>query len=376
MIKMFYLVYGLTSGGIERISVAIYKYLDHSKINTQMVTKYADKEFFDSELELYGGHRVPILEKKPNNKIVLKFFYLFNLYKLLKNKYDIAYFCLSKPRDVFKYPIICKFLGIKTIAIHSHNSMEDDNVKLKKILNKLGRRVIGKIAQIKIACSEEAAMWMFPEKHCKLKEYLLMKNGIEIEEYKFNVQTREKLRKQYEVESDFIIGHVGRFSKQKNHKFLIDIFEKIYETKRNSKLFLLGIGELEEEVQDYIKKKNLDSSVVLVGERNNVCEFMQMFDVFLFPSLYEGLPVVGVEAQAAGLRCFFSDTITKDVNITGNIFYMNLSESPKKWADFVIEKGKDYERKDYSELITEKGFDIQDSVKKLERKRLFCTKCG
>ena len=136
----------------------------------------------------------------------------------------------------------------------------------------------------------------------------------------------------------------------------------------------LGIGELEEEVQDYIKKKNLDSSVVLVGERNNVCEFMQMFDVFLFPSLYEGLPVVGVEAQAAGLRCFFSDTITKDVNITGNIFYMNLSESPKKWADFVIEKGKDYERKDYSELITEKGFDIQDSVKKLERKILLTKK--
>lgn len=366
MIKMFYLVYGLTSGGIERISVDIYKYLDHSKIDDQLITKYDNKEFFDDELEAYGGHRIPIQKISSRNGHFDKLHYLRNLVVILKDNYDIAYFCLSKPRDVFKYPLLCKLLGVKNIAIHSHNSLEDNNWFLNKILNALGRYIIGYIAQLKIACSEEAAEWMFPQNIIRNKDYFLMKNGIDVENYKFNQDIRNKMRQKYHCENDFVIGHVGRFTRQKNHKFLIEIFEQIQQKRKNSTLILIGTGELENSIKRYVIEKHFESNVIFCGEQRNINEYMEMFDAFVFPSLYEGLPVVGIEAQVSGLKCFFSDSITKEVNVTGNITYMSLNDSPEKWSNSIINSSFQYKREDCSQAVRKCGFDIQSSVKALE----------
>lgn len=367
LIKMFYLVYGLSSGGIERISVGIFKYINHEKIDMKMITKYADREFFDEELEKYGGHRTPILTNVPKNKIINKILYTFNTIKAINKGYDVAYFCLSKPRDVFKYPLLCKIFGIKTLVVHSHNSMEDKDSPIIRLMNYLGRMYIGKIATIKIACSEKAAMWMFPSDVYKEKKYIQMNNGIDVKDYTYNEKIRREIRSRYNVESKFVVGHVGRFTKQKNHKFLIDIFEQICMKCKDSQLVLIGVGELENDIKEYVKLKKLNDKVLFMGQKNNVNEYMQMFDVFLFPSLYEGLPVVGIEAQATGLKCFFSDIITKEVNITGNVTYISLKENAKTWADMVIEKGINYERKDVSDKIKTAGFDIEASAKEWEK---------
>lgn len=367
MMKIFYLVYGLTSGGIERISVDIYKYIDKNKFDLEIITKYNDREFFDDELESYGGKRKPILCESARNGSRKKIRYLINFIKMIRQGYDIAYFCLSKPRDVFKYPLLCKIFGVKTIVIHSHNSMEDNNFGIKRLMNNCGRKLIGGLAQIKIACSGEAAKWMFPSQTVINTEYILMKNGVDVNKYRFNEKIREKLKKQYHLGDEFIIGHIGRFTTQKNHKFLVDIFEQIHKKKSNSKLFLIGTGDLFEEVREYVIKKDLLEDVIFCGEKDNVCEYMQIFDAFVFPSLYEGLPVVGIEAQAAGLKCFFSDVITREVNITGNVKYLQLSQDAQTWADTIINDSIAYTRRDYTDVIRSKGFDIQSFVKKLEK---------
>lgn len=362
---MFYLVYGLTSGGIERISVDIYKYLDHDKIDEDLVTKFDTREFFDDELELYGGKRKPILKREKNEKGKLK--YLVNLINILKDNYDIAYFCLSKPRDVFKYPVLCKIMGIKKIIIHSHNSWEDKNTGIRKIMNFFGRYTIGKIANIKIACSTEAALWMFPKKLVKNQNYLLMKNGIDTSKYVYNIHIRKKMRKLYHCENKFVIGHVGRFTAQKNHKFILDIFSELIKINENSVLFLIGCGELEEEIKSYSKHKGIYEKIIFSGEKKDIYNYMQMFDAFLLPSLYEGLPVVGVEAQASGLKCFFSDVITKDINITQNITYIGLDKDAKVWADRIFHESINFNREDVSKKIIDAGFDIETSVQSLEK---------
>lgn len=362
MYKVFYLVYGLTSGGIERVSVNIYKYINKDKVDISMITKYGNREFYDAALEECGGKRSPILNTSVKG-LFGKLFFLKKTIRKMKQGYDIAYFCLSKPRDVFKYPILAKILGIKKIIIHSHNSFEDSESLDKRILNKIGRIAIEKICWIKVACSDKASEWMFLNN----KNVYIMRNGVEIDDYAFNQEIREQIRKQLGIgENTFVIGHVGRFTKQKNHKFIIDIFNEICKTDDDVILLLVGVGELQDNIMDYVKKLGLNNKVVFLGECKNVSNLMQAFDIFLFPSLYEGLPVVGIEAQAAGLRCFFSNTISTETNITGKIVYLSLADGAEVWAQNVLSTKGLITDRNTSAMIREAGYDIKQSVKELQ----------
>lgn len=368
MVRVFYLVYGLTSGGIERYSVNIYKRIDKKKYNLDFIVKKNSHDFFDEEFYSAGGVKIPLSAKGKHFKIISKILYLFNLIRLIrKNRYDIAYFNLSTPSDVFKYPLVCRVFGINKIIIHSHNSYEDGNDKIKNLINKMGRSYINRITAARFACSDVAARWMFGEKVQENKEYKLITNGLETEKYDFNQKVREKMRNNLEIEKDeLVLGHVGRFVEQKNHVILLKIFKSVLKKRKNSKLVLIGVGPLMEQIKDLSKKMGIFNNIIFLGERSNVNEYLQAVDVFVLPSLYEGLPIAGVEAQASGLPCVFSNTISREVNITGNVKFLGLTEPLETWSTTIIEAGKQ-KRVSQSLKIEKAGFDITHSTKQVEK---------
>lgn len=364
--KVFFLVYDLASGGIERVAVNTFKYIDRSKFDVRLITKYDKREFFDDELESYGGKRVPILEGNVGSGLKRRINYVKGVLRVMRDGYEIGYFNLNAPKDVIKYPLIAKMLGMKYIVIHSHNSSEDAGSLPNRIANKLGRWMIDRIADKKITCSEKAAQWMFSAKTVEKGDFVQVNNGIDTDLFGYNAHTREALRKELDAEDSLILGHVGRFSLQKNHEFLIDIFEQVLKIRPNSTLILLGTGSRVDQIKNYVRQKGLEAAVRFEGARGNVNEYMQAFDAFVLPSLYEGLPVVGIEAQAAGLPCFFSDTITRSTDITGNVEYMSLQKAPEEWAKAIVETVAAYDRKDVSDLIEAQKFDVKSAVKTIE----------
>ena len=168
---------------------------------------------------------------------------------------------------------------------------------------------------------------------------------------------RESLRHQYGLEGKFIVGHVGRFNEQKNHKYLIDIYEKIYQLNKNAILVLIGEGELRKEIEKYVKEKSLTDKVIFWGSSSEVYKLLWMMDVFVLPSLYEGLPFVLVESQAASLPSVVSDTITKEVNISKYISYIKLESNPEIWANEIIKNAR-VKREDNSKALIDSGLDV------------------
>lgn len=355
--RVFYLVYGLTSGGIENYSVNLFKHLDKKNIEIDFIVKFSKHEFLDDEFFAAGGKKVALnIENKG------KLAYLINTIRVAKSGYNVGYFNLSEPSAVFKYPLICRLVGIKNIIIHSHNSSEDSSNFIKLIINWISRKLINRISSVKLACSDKAALWMFGSTN----DFVLINNGIEVDKYVYNNNVRKKIRDELLCnDNTVLLGHVGRFVKQKNHFFLIDIFEQFLKLNSNSKLLLIGVGPFFDKAKDRVKTKKLDDKVIFLGEKHNVNDYLQAMDAFLLPSLYEGLPVSGVEAQASGLKCFFSSSISKDTKITDNVEFINLSKGAEYWAKKIFENIH-YIRINQRQTIIDKGFDIETTSKIIE----------
>ena len=200
---------------------------------------------------------------------------------------------------------------------------------------------------------------MYGKKSKVNNDYIFIKNGIEASKFVFDPIKREKVKDDLGIkENTFVIGHVGRFAAQKNHKFIIDIFEGVLKVKQDVILLLAGVGELQNEIIEYSKKKGIFNHIKFLGEIENVHLLFQALDVFILPSLYEGLPVVGIEAQASGLKCLFSDTITTEVDVTGNVKFIPLQE--KEWISEILSM-KDYPRNNMLHLIEDSGFDMKNT---------------
>ncbi|GIP39898.1 hypothetical protein J31TS4_31780 [Paenibacillus sp. J31TS4] len=224
-------------------------------------------------------------------------------------------------------------------------------------------------ANYHLACSNVAGDWLFGKVRLKTNKSkpLLINNAIESEKFQFNPNTRRDIRAVLGIKDKFVIGHVGRFSEQKNHEFLIDIFKDIIIRKSNSVLLLIGKGDMEERIRKKVISLGLEGSVLFLGERSDIHTIMQAMDVFVLPSLYEGLPVVAIEAQASGLKCFLSDSIARDSDITGDVEFITLNGSTEDWVKKLLHYYKGYERQDTLNKIIDKGYDIKNSAAWLEK---------
>jgi len=188
-----------------------------------------------------------------------------------------------------------------------------------------------------------------------------LNNAVDTDKFRFNEEVRNNIRRKLDVEGKKVIGHVGRFNPQKNHEFLIDVFNEIYKKDKDIVLLLVGDGYLKEKIEEKVNKLGLDKSVKFLGVREDISELMQAMDLFLFPSQFEGLAVVMVEAQAAGLKVITSTGVTKESDITNNVEFIELSKGAEYWADIII--NSDFKKKDSIKMMISKGYDSTNNVK-------------
>lgn len=346
-------------GGIEAVVISEYLAMDKSKIQFDFICDEDSTNIPYDLIEKNGG-RVIIIP--PYQKA---FKYHKELKKVLKeNNYKIVHSHIST-MSVFSL-FAAKCAGVPVRIAHSH-STTNKKEKKKNLMKQVLRPFSKVFATNYMCCSELAGRWLFGDKEYDKGNVYLLNNAIDLDKFKYDEKVRKKKRKELGIKDDtLVIGHLGRFVAQKNHTFLIDIFNELHKKNENSVLLLAGQGPLMEDIKNKVKELNLDDSVKFLGQRNDANELYQAFDVFLLPSLYEGLPVVGVEAQASGLLCYLSDDMTKETKVLDITKFMSLNNTPKEWADNILDDVKKYKRIDTSKEMTAKNFNIKEEAKKLE----------
>ena len=358
MIKVLQI--GMTNnlGGIETLLMNYYKNMDKKEVQFDFINIY-DKLYFEDEIKNMGGkvYKVKSYYKNP-------FCYIKELIKIIKqNNYEIIHCNMNSA--VFLYPLIAaKIAKAKVIIAHSHNASNDKGL-LKTILHNINKRFIPLFANTYFACSKEAGKWFFNNTIIKQenKKYFIISNGINIDKFKFNEEIRKKIRQKFNIEDKtMLIGHIGRFSKQKNHQFIIDLFKEIHEENKNTKIWLIGEGEKKDKIENLVKENHLERYVEFLGIRQNVNELLQAIDVFILPSIYEGMPLVAVEAQVSGTKCILSDKITQEAKITNKTEYITIDNGVQLWKNAILKC--DYERNNKYDIDFSK-YDIKLNVLEL-----------
>ena len=345
----------ISNGGQESFIMNMYRNIDRKRIQFDFYTPYyCNNQKIKDEIEKLGGNIFcgdgKFSDEKGNKKDFKK-----NLKKFFENtKYKVVHIHSGSSFALMEGAKIAKKAGIDKVIVHSHCS-GIDNFK-HKIVKKLSNLYFNKYVDEYCACSKIAANWKFDKS--KAENCKIINNAIDTNKFYFDKEIRRNMRKKYNFENKLIVGHIGRFSPQKNHEFLIKIFKEIKEEKDNAILILIGIGELQDEIKEEVKKFKLDNSVVFLNIRSDINEWLNCMDVFLLPSLYEGLPVVGVEAQATGLPVVTSDKVTKELPIQKLVKYISLDDNTKYWARQVIEIAKT-NRENMSKEIINKNFDVK-----------------
>ncbi|MBE6088946.1 MAG: glycosyltransferase family 1 protein [Clostridium beijerinckii] len=364
MIKI--LAYGMTSnfGGIEVYLVNLLKNIDKNKIKIDYVI-FGEKSPFEQEITANGGEIFYIPNKSKgiikNIKIIRK------LLKKSSKTYDCIYF--NSGALFYAVPYFMAWIyNFKNIIVHAHNGKDPNRSVWEVALHKFNRTVINHIADYKFSCSDIATEWIFGKKYVGNKSIYKINNAVDCNKYKYLYEKRKVLCNELNINEDaFIIGNVARLDSQKNHSFLLKIFKEILKSNETSILLIIGDGALKDSLIKQAEKMNISKSVLFLGLRKDIHDLLNTMDIFVLTSLFEGFPITLVEAQVNGLPCFVSNTVTKEVNITGLIEYISLDDSPKKWADEILSKFYNYKRKSYYSEMCNFGYDLKSNTNKIEK---------
>ncbi|MGM0258453.1 glycosyltransferase [Enterococcus sp. AZ102] len=330
------------------------------------------KKYYSKMVDQYPAIKIEILVESGyvdfelNEKITVKQMTNIrkNPVKYLKEWYSVKQHVNDYEYIHFHVDNLVKFLPYKilgkqdNIIIHSHNATNDKVTSnpIKKINHNIGKKIIKNNKYEFFACSNLAAKWLFDD-----NKYIQINNGIDTELFKYDPEKKMHYREEFKIKNEEIIfGHVGRFTFQKNHNKLIDIFYEIKNMNNNAKLLLVGVGELESEIKSKVESYNLSNSVHFLGYRDDVKDIMNVFDIFIFPSYYEGLPISLVETQTNGLITFYSNQITKEVELTESIFSFDINEESEKISEQILDISQKIKNKnreaDYI-TVKNKGYD-------------------
>lgn len=356
VIRILHVIGIMNRGGAETMIMNLYRNVDRTKVQFDFVENTSEKAIFDDEILALGGCIYNCPHYNGKNHFEYKKWWN-DFFKEHKGEYKIIHGHLGSTASI--YLKIAKKYGLCTIA-HSHNTI------MKKDLNNLIYKVYSYptrfIADYFFTCSYVAGVSRFGKKIANdSNRCYLLKNSVETKKFLYDKDVSDQVRKEFDVQDKIVIGHVGRFNVQKNHVFLIDIFKKIYEKNKNTVLFLLGDGEEKEKILEKVKNLDLVDCVRFLGVRNDVNKIMQCMDVMLFPSLFEGLPVTIIEAQASSLPCVLSDTITKECKITENVEFLSLKTDVDTWSNVTLKMSK-LPRYDSSNDIIKSGYDIEQNA--------------
>ncbi|NCA91672.1 glycosyltransferase family 1 protein, partial [bacterium] len=336
MIKVLIVVSSLNQGsGVMGVVMNYYRNLDREKICYDFLCFSKAETSYKKEIEEMGGK--------------VYFFTKPTLNGLLTAKKDLKNFFCEKGKDYsiihihevlvvnILYPHIKKCTNAKIIA-HAHSTKFSDTV-VKSLRNKMLCLGAAKKVDYCFACSEEAGKTFFGKKIVNNKKFRVITNAIDLKKYVFEENVRENYRKDLRIDNDaIVIGHVGRFSEEKNHLFLIELIEQLNKLSSRYKLLLVGDGALKKNIESTVSEKKLSESVIFTGNRKDVPKILNSMDIFVLPSLFEGVPVVAIEAFANGLPCILSDRITKALKINDNVKYLSIDNGVNTWIE-LIESG-------------------------------------
>ena len=343
--------------GVAMVVMNYLRYIDKSRYVFDVVVHKPGEKALVDEVESLGG-RVYLLTDITLSGF-LKYYREFSDI-LINNKYDIVHGHISNA--AFLYMTQAKKNGVSHRIIHAHNAVGAETI-FKRLRNSLLEARIPVWCNHLFACSDLAAKYLFPTKN--IGDVIIMPNAIDTDRFCFDASLRKEFRGKLKVlDNTFCVGHIGRFSLQKNHRFLLNAFRSIKKIHPNSMLCLVGDGPLSEEIQGLAAEYGLTSSVFFAGLVKDTTPFYAAFDIMLLPSLFEGWPVVGIEAQAEGLPCLFSSNITKTAKIIEEVVFLDLA-SPEEWAVKAVDLWKRTKRKEQSSFIKEKGMDIRTQAKAL-----------
>lgn len=347
-------------GGVESVVMNYYRHIDRTKIQFDFICDEDSTNIPYEEIEKLGGKVILI---PPYQKV---FKYHKVLKKILKDAdYKIVHSHINTLSVFSLFAAKCARIPVRIAHSHSTTNKKE---KKKNALKQLLRTFSKLFATDYMCCSELAGRWLFGNKEYDKGNVYLLNNAIDIDKFKYNEEVRKRIREELNIQDNtLVIGNVGRFVEQKNHRFLIEIFNEIHKQNDNSILLLAGQGPLMGEIKIKVKNLGLEKCVKFLGQRKDINELYQAFDVFCLPSLYEGLPVVGVEAQATGLLCVFSKDMTKETKILESTQFLSLNQKASEWAKIILDKSELNCKKDTSKEMSENGFDINIEANKLEK---------
>lgn len=358
MIRVLQVVNDMQRAGLETMLMNYYRNIDRSKIQFDFLTHRPNRAAYDDEIEAMGGKMYYAPRLYPQNypkyfRFMQEFFAQHPEYRIVHSHIDA----------MSAFPLYAaKRSNVPVRISHSHNTRLDKDAKI--VIKYFAKNVVPKVANEYWACGEMAGKFMYGE-----QPFHVLRNAIELEKFQYNVAIRDKVRRQLGIESEFVVGHVGRYCPVKNQSFLLDVFKSICEKEERAHLLLIGIGEEEVTLRKKAEELGIAGKVTFLVNRSDVNELYQAMDVFVMPSLYEGLPVVCVEAQTNGLPCIVADRISDEVLLSSSIQLKSLSDGKESWADEILSVNR-IRSTEAPEELRANGYDIKREAKILSEEYL------
>lgn len=362
MKRLLCIVGGMNAGGAETFLMKVYRALDKSQYQMDFAVAIKDKGFYDDEILSMGGK---IFHITPKSEGFLKNF--FDIRRIVKeNQYGSVLRTSQHSLSAMEL-LAARLGGAKKMIFRSSNSNTATENYVSLLLHRTCMFMPRYFANVRIAPSVEAANFMYGKNSVEKGVAEIVPNGINLDYYKYDETSRQKIREEFDLKDSFVVGHVGRFNQQKNHEFLIRVFFELQKEKSNARLLLIGMGELESKIRNLCETLDICDKVIFAGIRSDLPALYSAMDVFVFPSLYEGMPNAVIEAQACGLPCVVSDLVTRDVSICDGTTFMSLKDSYNSWIERIKLSKKDSPSL-VSQCFISRGYDISQSVKRLVEK--------
>lgn len=363
-IRVLHITEMLSAAGIESFFMNVYRKIDRTKVQFDFLVLRDQHEFYEDEVNNLGGKKYWVHSNKNNTllriveegKMIQDF--------LQKHPYDIVHIHYTTPLRAI-YLKNLKNAGVSTRIYHAHSAFVSGKNIVKHMIYAYMRKMITKYATDYFACSEAAGEWIFEKKLVSSGTVQVIYNGLEIDRYTFDENKREAIRNELNIGNKYVLVHTGRFTEQKNQMFLVKVFNELHKKNKDTFLLLLGDGPLKGVVEEMVKELDIDKAVLFLGVKNNVQDYLFAADCYVMPSLYEGLPVAGVEAQCAGLPCVFSDNITREVGLIKETVFLSLNQPIEKWCEQILELEGHRNYNAHNE-IRKSGYDMSDVANRLQ----------
>ena len=360
MLRVLHSVSNMARAGIETMLMNYYREIDRSMIQFDFLANKPVPGEYDEEIRSMGGRVFVSPGLNPLHFPRYKRF----MADLLRGNPEIGIIHAHNEAMGY-YPLkSAKDAGLRVRIAHAHNTqiIRDYKYPLKMICKQL----LPGAATDYWSCGRDAGIYYYGEKRWNASGFMLH-NAIDVSRFAFRQEKRDRLRQLHGLENSFVIGHVGRFNIQKNHSRLLDIFAEVLKTVPDARLALIGVGELEQSVEEKARAMGIQDKTLFLGQMADVSEWYMSMDCFVLPSLFEGLPVVGIEAQATGLPCVFSDRVTDEVLLSPGVRRVSLQAEDSEWAREILAAGQpETEREKGIDIIRQAGYDIHVEARKLQ----------